>query len=71
LSSEATALQEYSNLDLLPNLGRQQTSGYHGLGGDGASLAPAVVAQRCNSPEICRKHYAALMPQEMHDEVEP
>jgi site-specific recombinase XerD len=23
-----------------------------------------------NSPEICRKHYAALMPQEMHDEVE-
>jgi site-specific recombinase XerD len=23
-----------------------------------------------NSPEICRKHYAALMPQEMHREVE-
>lgn len=23
-----------------------------------------------NSPEICRKHYAALVPQEMHDEVE-
>jgi site-specific recombinase XerD len=23
-----------------------------------------------NSPEICRKHYAALTPQEMHDEVE-
>lgn len=23
-----------------------------------------------NSPEICRKHYAALMPQEMHEEVE-
>jgi integrase len=23
-----------------------------------------------NSPEICRRHYAALMPQEMHDEVE-
>ena len=23
-----------------------------------------------NSPEICRKHYAALLPQEMHDEVE-
>ena len=23
-----------------------------------------------NSPEICRKHYAALTPQEMHEEVE-
>ena len=23
-----------------------------------------------NSPEICRKHYAALMPQDMHEEVE-
>ena len=23
-----------------------------------------------NSPDICRKHYAQLMPQEMHDEVE-
>ena len=23
-----------------------------------------------NSPDICRKHYAALMPQEMRDEVE-
>jgi hypothetical protein len=23
-----------------------------------------------NSPEICRRHYAALIPEEMHDTVE-
>ena len=23
-----------------------------------------------NSPEICRRHYAALMPEKMHDTVE-
>ena len=23
-----------------------------------------------NSPDICRKHYAALMPEKMHDAVE-
>ena len=23
-----------------------------------------------NSPEICRRHYAALMPEKMHDVVE-
>jgi len=23
-----------------------------------------------NSPEICRKHYAALVPEKMHDTVE-
>ena len=37
---------------------------------DGPISLYKISALMGNSPEICRKHYAALMPQEMRDEVE-
>lgn len=46
----------------------RHTFGSH-LAQKGVSLFKIAILMG-NSPEICRKHYAALVPQEMHDEVE-
>jgi len=35
-----------------------------------ASLCIKIAELMGNSPDICRRHYAALVPEEMHDTVE-